>query len=215
MTNRKKQKQEQQIKITFTVILEEKQPSDDFSLKNLPGESKLDVACRNILAVFWREPRITPTIDIVFAKQEPVTIATVQQLADEFAQQDEISMAAKLRPSLQELARKPAEEQYKRPHPEKSIGWWLVKSFEEYLEIKIAVHEQSYYLHESGQPITKQLADSTAASYLFLLGGRKDLSEEHERLVLAKKVIPVTLGPKVYLASTCISAVQYELLQRQ
>ena len=39
-------------KILFVVILEEEPPKADFSLKNLPGESKIDVIARNILNLF-------------------------------------------------------------------------------------------------------------------------------------------------------------------
>ena len=41
-------------KILFVVILEEEPPRLDFSLKNLPGESKIDVIARNILNLFPR-----------------------------------------------------------------------------------------------------------------------------------------------------------------
>ena len=73
-------------------------------------------------------------------------------------------------------------------------------------------YREAYYLHESGKNINNEITkDNLCESYVFIMGGRQDISAEHESIISKLDIPKVNLGDKSYLASTCTSKVLYHL----
>ena len=86
--------------MTFLLVLEEEIPQMTFSLKNLPGSSKIDVVARNILATFPSYNNFDVNYIVLFTKNNPVTL-TVRNLTEREKSYDEIEVASLIKESLQ------------------------------------------------------------------------------------------------------------------
>ena len=77
---------------------------------------------------------------------------------------------------------------------------------------RIIDFKEAYYLHEKGKNINEEFSKNNLSdSYVFILGGRHDISKEHENLITKLNITKLSLGDKSYLASTCTTKVLYHL----
>jgi len=198
--------QEKKKKILFVLIMEEKIPAQDFSLKDLPGASKIDVVSRIILSIFPKYTSILePELQVFFTKSSH--ILTIRDLIHRKHPYDEIEIAALLKETLIDFY-----IEQKSINKDSLIFWHTVNDFESYLEKIMKDYPSCYYLHEKGDSINNYLEKMKIDnSSCFILGGRHDISDEHEQIVLAQKVVTINLGEKSYLASTCVTSVIFEL----
>lgn len=197
---------EKRKKILFVLVMEESVPSQDFSLKDLPGSSKIDVVSRTILSIFPQySSRLEPELHVVFTKSSHILI--IKDLVQRKLPYDEIEIAALIKESLNDFF---AEQ--KQINKNSFLFWQSISDFETYIKKTIANHPTCYYLYEKGIPIDKYLVElKNDNSYCFILGGRQDISDDHEKIILTQKVGLISLGEKSYLASTCVTAVIFQL----
>lgn len=197
--------------VTFLLVLEEEIPQVTFSLKNLPGSSKIDVVARNILATFPLISNFDVNYIVLFTKNNPATM-TVTNLAKREKLYDEIEVASLIKDSLQ-VSLKQHDKTNNKVDPSLQFFTWQhlkdVKSL--FKQIKNA-NESVFYLHENGQPFNDILQDlQIVNSCCFIFGGRHDISAEMEKIVNSITTAQVSLGKRSYLASTCIVFVLFEL----
>lgn len=196
-------------KILFAVILEEDPPKTNFSLKNLPGESKIDVIARNILTLYPRSNlKSSVTYYAIFTKNSPMVLQ-VNGLTIREEWYDEIETAALIRDSIVIPAEKFNVESI---NSKNEFQWYNLNNFQHFFEVITALQYSLIYLHELGEPIDTSLKlKGTKENLAYILGGRQDISPEHEQYLETIQVKKVNLGDKSYLASTCILKIIYEI----
>ncbi len=194
-------------KILFVVILEEEPPKLDFSLKNLPGESKIDVIARNILNLFPRSnSQLSVTYYAIFTKNSPMVLQ-VNGLSVREKWYDEIEIAAFIRDALEM-----SKEGFKvnSINNKKELQWYTLDDFQHFFKVIIELQFNPIYLHELGEPIETLQIKGKNENLAFILGGRQDISPDHEHYIDKIKAKKINLGEKSYLASTCILKILYE-----
>ncbi len=193
--------------ITFLLVLEENTPDANFSLKNLPGTSKIDVVSRNILATFPSFIDYNVEYIVLFSKNNPKTL-TVSNLVNRINPYDEIEIASLIKESLNtnrdaNLSPDPSLQYFK---------WQNVNDLHIFFNNLKETYESIFYLHESGEPFAYILPKiQTTGSSLFIFGGRHDISDNIEKMVQKISTSRVSLGSRSYLASSCITYVLFEL----
>ena len=189
-------------KIVFIVVMESPPPEKNFSLKNLPGSSKIDVVSRNILTLF---PNTMELLDLTyiayFSKNDP-TFLLINNLNIRDIPYDEIEIASILKEQLQ----LPLEDYMPEKIQNADISnWYKIDNLESLLNQYINENFEGYFLQETGEHYGKHLEHFSKGNlFLFVLGGRNDISEENEAIIRRKDFIPISLGEKSYLASTCL-----------
>ncbi|MHA1220688.1 MAG: hypothetical protein ACTSQB_03035 [Candidatus Heimdallarchaeota archaeon] len=194
-------------KILFILVMEENLPPQNFSLKNLRGSAKIDVVARTILSIL---PNYTNDIDlelhVIFAKTEPYLL-TILDLPKRATHYDELEIAAMIRQPLNDFY-----DNGKLSATGDQISWQKLNNLTDYFKHIIVENYSLYYLHEQGtdfEHFSEKFA--TEESSCFILGGRHDISEEHEQLVLALNALKISLGKHSYLASTCTTFILFEI----
>ncbi|MBD3189920.1 MAG: hypothetical protein GF308_04725 [Candidatus Heimdallarchaeota archaeon] len=199
--------------ISFLLIMETEPPPLNFSLKNLPGASKIDVVARCILATFpEREDYFIPRhFSAIFTKGQP-TALEVGKKKSKTINYDEIAIAAQIKEAItlkKDVIKHSSEiilEERKG-----TICWFQIIDLANYLQKLRGERKQFIYLHEGGDPFKEELPKLiTDLNITFILGGREDLANEREKTLKKFGVKKLSLGTKSYLASTCISKVIYE-----
>ncbi len=196
-------------KILFAVILEEEPPKINFSLKNLPGESKIDVISRNVLTLFPRSDlKSSVTYYAIFAKNSPMVLQ-VNGLTVREEWYDEIEIASFIREALE----RPVETfDVDSINTKNELQWYSLNNFQHFFEVITELQYNLIYLHELGEPLETSLKlKGTKENLAFILGGRQDISTEHEQYLEMIQVKKINLGEKSYLASTCILKILYEI----
>lgn len=191
-------------KVNFLLIIEEKPPTPDFSLKNLPAASKIDVVARVILSIFPKYTQsIEPSLDVLFTHDEP-HLLQINGLRNSINQHDEISIAAEIR----ELIKNNIPTINKVNSTDLQAQWLSIDNLESYLETAKTNFECIYYLHETGYSINEILTQILECDrVMFILGGRHDISKENEKILLNFGIKKINLGEKSYLASSCITKI--------
>ena len=197
--------------VTFLLVLEEEIPQVTFSLKNLPGSSKIDVVARNILAKFPTNINMAVKYIVLCTKNNPATL-TVTNLADREKPYDEIEVASLIKESLQIFLKQQDKTNNCIDPSLQFFSWQHLKDANSLFNQIKNDCESVFYLHENGQPINdiirnKQIVNSNC----FIFGGRHDISAEIEKLVDSIATAQISLGKRSYLASTCITFVLFEL----
>jgi len=191
--------------ISFIVVVEEEPPQRNFSLKDLPSASKIDVIARNILALF---PNQTPNLDITyyaFFTQKSPKALVVRNLVLPDISMDEIFIASKIRDALESLT---IEENNR----EDQLAWISHVDFQTFLEKITNDNDLLFYLKEDGDSYsTKITRDVLGKKIVILLGGRRDISAIHEKVLLSFDLEKISLGEKAYLASQCLTLIKYEI----
>ena len=196
-------------KVLFVVVLEEQPPQQNFSLKNLPGESKIDVVARNILNIYPRlDTNISVTYYAVFTKVNAMALQ-VKHLLLRDEPYDEIEIASFIRDALQN----PIDNlQLDALNNCEDFCWYNLGNFQLFLEELVAKGYSIYYLHEDGKSIDGYRQEIGCAEKIsFVLGGRQDISIEHEEMITKLSNKKVNLGEKSYLASSCILKTIFEI----
>ncbi len=197
--------------VTFLLVLEEEIPQMTFSLKNLPGSSKIDVVARNILATFPSYNNFDVNYIVLFTKNNPVTL-TVRNLTEREKPYDEIEVASLIKESLQIFLKQQDETSNCVDPSLQFFSWQHLKDIKSLFSHIKNAFESVFYLHENGQPFNVIKQDiQIVNSCCFIFGGRHDISAEIEKIVDSITTAQISLGKRSYLASTCITFVLYEL----
>jgi tRNA pseudouridine-54 N-methylase len=207
----------------FLIILEQKSPTNDFSLKDLPKAGQIDLVSRVILASFAEMFSQLPlVVDFFFHSEDESILLEINRLPkldQEHIIHDEISIAAAIRKAF----KKPEVEfselisNNKNQTAVPAISWSPIDSLSKLLKTiqEWDLSHKFLYLHEQGQPfeqlLIKNQCFSNYQSITFILGGRKDPSRQHHKQLEAITDYNVSLGKYSYLASSCITKVLYLL----
>lgn len=197
-----------QLKVVhFLLIVEEAPPTPNFSLKNLPAASKIDVVARVILALYPKYTQlIDPSLDVVFTHNDPHLLHI--KGFNNTTHYDEISIAAEIRELI--------NSENSLLNNNKLINlqaiWLSLRNLDLYLEKTFHNYDCLYYLHETGEPISDKLSQiKKCDSIIFVLGGRQDISSENENKLLNLGMNKISLGEKAYLASSCVTKIIFSL----
>ncbi len=197
--------------VTFLLVLEEEIPQVTFSLKNLPGSSKIDVVARNILATFPLISNFDVNYIVIFTKNNPATL-TVTNLAEKENPYDEIEVASLIKKSLQIFLKQRDETSNYDDPSLQFFSWQHLKDVKLIFNRIKNDYKSVFYLHESGQPFSNIIQNiQIVNSCCFIFGGRHDISAEIEKIVDSITTTKISLGKRSYLASTCIAFVLFEL----
>ncbi|NHJ04437.1 MAG: hypothetical protein EAX90_06410 [Candidatus Heimdallarchaeota archaeon] len=201
MTSEKKE-------IIFLVIMEAKPPNRDFSLKDLPSASKIDVVARNILTLFPnRNYDLKITYYALFSNENP-HILKVTELCSKNSLYDEIEIASILKEKMHIPLDTFSSDSYQQVN---GIKWFQKANLETFLKIISKNETKIFYLHESGKSYRNFLETfEVNKNFLFILGGREDISEENEKIIDEFKIQRINLGNISYLASTCLLKIVFE-----
>lgn len=187
--------------ISFIVIIENEPPKPNFSLKDLPSASKIDVIARNILALF---PIQMPNLDITyyaFFTQKTPKVLIVKNFNIDDINLDEIFIASKIRDALDASSEKNKEQ----------MIWIPAQDFQTFIDDISQKNDLLFYLKEDGSNYKKYLTTNLLdKKHVFILGGRRDISSEHEEILLSLGVEKISLGEKAYLASQCLTLIKFE-----
>lgn len=194
---------------TFIVVLEEPPPKIDFSLKDLPSSSKIDVVARNLQVIF--PLKINEHLFryiALFTKTEPMIFATAPLLKpSEFL--DEIEIASIIKKGLKQPKLPFTVELLEK---QEGFMFYTLSTFDFFLKECLKNEGKLIYLKEDGVAYNQVLINLDQTSPLFfILGGRRDISEEHEITIKTHVYQTISLGDISYLASTCILKIIYEL----
>jgi len=197
--------------VTFLLVLEEEIPQVTFSLKNLPGSSKIDVVARNILATFPLISNFDVNYIVIFTKNNPATL-TVTNLAEKENPYDEIEVASLIKKSLQIFLKQRDETSNYDDPSLQFFSWQHLKDVKLIFNRIKNDYKSVFYLHESGQPFSNIIQNiQIVNSCCFIFGGRHDISAKIEEIVDSITTTKISLGKRSYLASTCIAFVLFEL----
>jgi len=197
--------------VTFLLVLEEEIPQVTFSLKNLPGSSKIDVVARNILATFPLISNFDVNYIVIFTKNNPATL-TVTNLAEKENPYDEIEVASLIKKSLQIFLKQRDETSNYDDPSLQFFSWQHLKDVKLIFNRIKNDYKSVFYLHESGQPFSNIIQNiQIVNSCCFIFGGRHDISAKIEEIVDSITTTQISLGKRSYLASTCIAFVLFEL----
>lgn len=190
--------------ILFILVMEEKLPDSNFSLKNLRGSSKIDVVSRAILSIFPNSyMNLEPKLHVIFTKDNPICL---EISAIEFKEDlDEITIAAQIKALLKSESL----------HDGFIMNLTEIVSLEHYLKSIKSTYSDLIYLHEDGENLDNYFTKiGNTENYCFILGGRQDIEPENELLLERIGIIKVNLGTQSYLASTCLILILYEFSKR-
>ena len=195
-------------KLSFIIVIENPPPEKDFSLKNLPGASKIDVVARNILMLF---PNNHQNLDLIyyafFTKNKP-HVLKVNSLNNQGKIYDEIKIASLIKEAYDNILHFEIDNKLGN----QSMQWFNVNDFESFLNEFLNSEYLLYYLHEEGVNINEiDKILKSKGELVFILGGRKDLSDKHEQVLDSLCIEKVSLGPTSYLASTCLLALIHKI----
>ncbi len=197
--------------VTFLLVLEEEIPQVTFSLKNLPGSSKLDVVARNILATFPLISNFDVNYIVLFTKNNPAAL-TVTNLAIREKPYDEIEVASLIKESLQIFLKQQDKTNNCVDPSLQFFSWQHLKDVKSLFNQIKNDYESVFYLQENGQPFNDIIENlQIVNSCCFIFGGRHDISTEIEKIVDGITTAQISLGKRSYLASTCITFVLFEL----
>ena len=188
--------------LSFLVVIENEPPQQNFSLKDLPSASKIDVIARNILALF---PNQTDNLNITyyaFFTQKTPKVLVVKNLIVDEGNLDEIFIASKIRDALEIISSGENGDQ---------MTWISVLDFQSFIETISAKNDVLFYLKEDGSNYVNHLTKSLLKKKtIFILGGRRDISDMHEEILQSFNIEKISLGVKAYLASQCLSLIKFE-----
>jgi tRNA pseudouridine-54 N-methylase len=194
--------------VHFLLILEEVPPASNFSLKNLQAASKIDVVARVILALYPRfTKKIDATLDVLFTRDDSYLLK-VKGIKDIESHIDEISIAADIRTLIGLENSKTDYENLINLQAE----WLSIENLESYLKKSFSNFDGIFYLHETGEPIQEQFNQiKKSNSFIFILGGRQDISKKREEIILNLGGMKINIGKKPYLASSCLTKIIFLL----
>ncbi|MEM2134922.1 MAG: hypothetical protein QXG44_08725 [Candidatus Jordarchaeaceae archaeon] len=178
-----------------------------FTIKDLPGTSgRLDVVCRCILSsLLLLEGHRLDTIIYSVLEGPPRPPITVEVNGEEIKDlpRDELKIALILKELLD-------------PEGTRDIvsGFKLMnKGFQDIVEEKFCESE-TYFLHRAGKNINEVLSgflNLKRPQLTFILGDHIGLNQNDIKYLVEMGIKPISLGPKEYLGSHCISLIQEKL----
>ena len=174
------------------VLFAEKARTSKFSLNDLPGSGgRMDLVCRCVNAALWVSHGLRRDTDIYLVLNGSPSMKRVSP--------DERNIAAWVNKSIEKASGKDWERVQEGIDVSR-------KGFEDIL--KELRDRPIYVMHEEGKPI-KGL--EMGESPVFVLGDHMGLPEEQQSLADKYSTKKLSLGKKPYLASHCMTIINYEL----
>lgn len=178
-----------------------------FTIKDLPGTSgRLDVVCRCILSsLLLSEGHRLDTIFYAVLEGPPRPSITVEVNGEKIENlpRDELKVALILKELLDP-----------EKTPDTVSGFKLMnKGFQDIVEEKLCESE-TYFLHRAGKNINEVLSgfpNLKRPQLTFILGDHIGLNQNDIKYLVEMGIKPISLGPKEYLGSHCISLIQEKL----
>lgn len=178
----------------FVVVAPTARSSPGFNLKDLPGSSgRLDVVCRCLVAALRGAGGVRRDTLFCAVLDEGASALVVEGWRVGLVPRSELGVARLLG----------------RVFAGESVEGFRVEraGFREVLE-GVAGGLPLFYLHERGAPLRSVDLPPEAA---FVLGSHVDVPPEYERVLDELGAVRVSLGPRRYLASHCVTLVHHEL----
>ncbi|MEM1659356.1 MAG: tRNA (pseudouridine(54)-N(1))-methyltransferase TrmY [Candidatus Jordarchaeales archaeon] len=178
----------------FIVVALTARSSPGFSLKNLPGSSgRLDVVCRCLVAALTGAGGVRRDTLFCAVLDEGASALIVEGWKVGTVPRSELGVARVLRRVFA---------------GERVDGFRLERAgFREVVGM-VAGGLPLFYLHEEGAPLWSVDLPVDAA---FVLGSHLDLPPEYEDVLGGLGAVRVSLGPRRYLASHCVTLVHHEI----
>ncbi len=172
------------------VIYSRKGPTGEFNIKDLPGSGRVDLIARSIISAMWISHKLRDNkIHIVLnGPPEPPKAFTVTSSIKRVSP-DERSIGIWMNKILQG-----------KSNPGMSIA---KKSFQDVIREKHSEGKNIFVLHESGEKI-ENIAKEDFENAVFVIGDNLGIPENDEKFAL-RYGRKVSIGPKSYLASQCIT----------
>lgn len=191
------------LKRTFLIKSSTARTEADFSLRDVAGSGgRLDVVCRSLIAALTRGDEVRRDAEVYAVLEGPPSPPKTVHVRG--------SMLTDVPRSEVEVA----ELLFKLLSGEGVPGCSVVrKGLERLVKDLARGGARLYYLHEKGEPVD-ELPLPTSGQVCFILGDQAGLSPNNEKFLEELKVERVSLGPKVYLSSHCITVINYELDRR-
>lgn len=186
---------------TFILYARQARTDANFNMEDLPGSGgRMDLVARCITASLWLSHAIRPDVKIYVVlngpPKPPVTIlfdgSAIQKVST-----DERTTALWIKKALMEDFGK----EWHTFRPGISISR---KSLQEV--VKELKGQSIYVLHEKGKPIgdIKLLPNP-----IFIVGDHIGIPDKDEKFVMRYAEEKISLGKQVYLASSCISVINW------
>ncbi|MBS7250597.1 MAG: tRNA (pseudouridine(54)-N(1))-methyltransferase TrmY [Candidatus Freyarchaeota archaeon] len=180
-----------------------------FTIKDLPGTSgRLDVVCRCILSslLLSKGHRLDTIFYAVLEgpPRPPITVEVNGEKIEELPR-DELKVALILKELLNPIKT-----------PTIVSGFRLMnRDFQDLVEEKLR-ESKTYFLHRTGKNIKEILSvfqNFKTPQLTFILGDHIGLNQNEIEYLEGMGIKPISLGPKEYLGSHCISLIQEKLDQ--
>lgn len=178
--------------------------SPNFNLKDLPSSGKrLDIVARCIISALWLSHKLREETQIFAvlngAPSPPKTLLFTPEIKR--VSPDERSIALWIKKALSKHAGRRDKEWVSLSNGIKISG----KSFQDVIKDLKEESCNFYLLHERGKNIEEiEIKENP----VFVLGDHKGIPKNEEAFVL-REGEKISLGKKSYLASSCISIVQW------
>lgn len=193
----------------FIVRMNDTTTSPNFSLNNLTGVGRLDLACRAVSSALFLSHSIRKNskiyVNLNGPPSPPVTILfDAKNLKRVYP--DERNIASHIRLALKKFDKK---EIFTETEP----GIFIAKkSFEELIKEKNKKAD-IYYLSKDGKDIRK-FKFNLENDLCFILGDHKGIPKKTEKFLDELGIKKISVGEIEYLASQVITIVHYELDRR-
>lgn len=173
--------------------------SPEFYLDDLPGSGgRMDIICRSAIAALWLSHRLrqdTRFIVVLNGPPKPPIAVLFDSMIMKKVAPDERSIASWIQKALMRVG-----------VPTSSGIVAYRKSFQDI--IKAYKDLPMYILHENGKPMNNIQRDSDA---VFILGDHLGIPKKEEAFAARFAKEKISLGKKSYLASACISVINWWL----
>jgi tRNA (pseudouridine54-N1)-methyltransferase len=194
--------------------------SPDFHLNDLPGSGgRMDLVARCITQAIWLSDEIRKNVAIYCVLNGPPNPPkTIGFFSDKLKRvsPDERNIASWIKKALEYITvRKDKSMEKEETEEWKGIQEGIFISNKDLIslveELKNSCGFELYLLHKDGEDIRKvRISDESC----FILGDHIGLPKELEKELEKLGITKISIGPKMYLASTCIAVVNNELDKR-
>ena len=190
--------------IHFYVKSTKGKTSKDINIEDLPGSAgRLDIISRCINSALWLSNSMRRDVifhTVLHGEPNPPVYIRIEGEKLRKVQPDERNISIFLKKAIERLV--PERETESTP------GIFVSrKSFEQLIEENAG--RRFFLLSEDGSPISDIDKDLLKEDVFFILGDKEDLADDEIKVLEKYNAVRVSLGRKPYLASHCITVVNW------
>jgi len=190
--------------VEFIIRLNNALTTPHFSLNDLPGAGRMDIACRcvtnSIFISFSLRDNVKTYINLNGPPNPPVTILfDTKNLKNVYP--DERNIASHIKIALS----KKIEENFIESEPGIYVS---KKSFESLVKEAFDENKKIFYMHKDGYIDIRDLEFDE--NYVFIIGDHKGIPQKTEKFIEKYITAKVSVGKVEYLASQIITIIHYE-----